>query len=72
MIANSVEVGDLVQVEPESDKVFGGAILTVTEVKSWGVQGYVFAPGHGYAYYRCNHGDYAHVGKTEWFYKENE
>jgi len=50
------EVDDIVQVSPGHDEAFGASMLVVTEVKSWGVQGYVQMPGKngtgGQAYYR--------------------
>lgn len=35
--------GSIVQIDPENstNTMFGGCLLVVTEVKSWGVQGYV-------------------------------
>ena len=33
--------GDVVQIDPAHDPVFGGAFMVVTEPKSWGAQGYV-------------------------------
>lgn len=33
--------GDVIQIDPLHDPMFGGAFLIVTEVKSWGVKGYV-------------------------------
>lgn len=39
-----IEVGDIVQVEP-SQKMFGGCMVVVTEVKDWGIQGYVQSAG---------------------------
>ena len=46
------EVDDIIQVSPSHDEGFGAALLVVSEVKSWGVQGYVQVPGRGQAYYR--------------------
>ena len=45
-------IDDVVQVSPTHDERFGGALLVVTEVMGWGVQGYVQMPGQGQAYYR--------------------
>ena len=53
-------VGELVQLNPETcrNRMFAGAIMTVTEPKPWGAQGYVQALGKdeqpgGQAYYRA-------------------
>lgn len=45
--------GEIVQINPEHDEVFGGMLMVVTEANQWGAQGYVQIPGSGEAYYRC-------------------
>ena len=62
-----IEVGDIVQVDP-SKEVFGGTMVVVTEVKSWGIQGYVQSAGvEGQAYIRLNFEDFeATGGKAIW------
>lgn len=52
---------DVVQLNPETvkNKMFAGCFLVVTELKNWGVQGYVQALGQGgqpggAAYYRAS------------------
>lgn len=56
---------DIVQLDPEHhthhDGFWAGALLVVTEVKSWGVQGYVRVPD-GAAHYRAKNGTFEHVG----------
>jgi hypothetical protein len=39
-----MNIGDIVQVNPEVD-VFGGCMVVVTELKPWGIQGYVQSAG---------------------------
>lgn len=39
-----MNVGDIVQVNPEVE-VFGGCMVVVTEIKPWGIQGYVQSAG---------------------------
>jgi hypothetical protein len=39
-----MNVGDIVQVNPEVE-IFGGCMVVVTELKSWGIQGYVQSAG---------------------------
>lgn len=69
MTATTLEVGQVVQLSPETcrNKMFGGCMMTVTEPKSWGAQGYVQALGEdgkmgGQAYYRANWEEMEHVG----------
>jgi hypothetical protein len=57
-----MKVGEIVQVNP-SNEVFGGCMVVVTEVKSWGVQGYVQSAGvPGQQYIRLKHEDYESTG----------
>ena len=56
------DVGDIVQVDP-SKEVFGGCMVVVTEVKSWGIQGYVQSAGvDGQQYIRLNFDDFETTG----------
>lgn len=65
-----IEVYDIVQLDPEEteNKMFAGCLMIVTEVKAWGVQGYVQALGEkgeapkGQAYYRAKSGTFAATG----------
>ena len=65
--------GQLVQLDPETTKnrMFAGCIMTVTEPKSWGAQGYVQALGTdgkpgGQAYYRASWAEMEPVGQAVW------
>lgn len=62
-----LQIGDIVQIAP-SVEVFGACMLVVTEVKSWGVQGYVQSAGvDGQQYVHVNHADFeATGGKAVW------
>jgi len=62
-----IEVGDIVQVDP-SKEVFGGCMVVVTEVKSWGIQGYVQSAGvEGQQYIRLSFEDFESTGgKAIW------
>ena len=62
-----IEVNDIVQVDP-SKAVFGGCMVVVTEVKAWGIQGYVQSAGvDGLQYIRLECQDYeATGGKAIW------
>lgn len=66
-----IKVGSVVQVDPEYDKLFAGCFLLVTELKSWGVQGFVAMPKSrdelpGAAYYRVAWENLAYIGQAEW------
>lgn len=63
----TIEIHDIVQVNPTYE-VFGGCMVVVTEVKSWGIQGYVQNAGQdGQAYIRLKHEDFeATGGKAQW------
>ena len=62
-----IEIGDIVQVDP-SKEMFGGCMVVVTEVKTWGVQGYVQSAGvDGKQYSRLNFEEvYITGGKAVW------
>ncbi len=60
---------DIVQINPETP-TFGGCFLVVTEVKDWGVMGYVSIPGGGEAYYRARHDQYEPVNAEAVWYVE--
>lgn len=62
-----IEIGDIVQVDP-SKEMFGGTLVVVTEVKNWGVQGYVQSAGvEGQAYIRLPFEDFETTGgKAVW------
>lgn len=67
-----LEIGDVVQIAPEcSNPMFGCCFLTVTEIKSWGVQGYVQGLGEdgkigGQAYMRLKWEEFEYAGKSVW------
>jgi hypothetical protein len=67
------ENSSVVQLNPETvgNPAFAGAMMVVTDLKSWGVQGYVQslgtrdAPG-GQAYYRAKWEEVEYVGEAVW------
>lgn len=67
---HSYELHEIVQVRPDFD-TFGGCLVVVTEVKSWGIQGYVQSAGvPGQQYIRLKHEDIAKTGgKAVWIVK---
>lgn len=42
-----VKPGDIVQIMQNDDRGFRGVLLIVSQVHSWGVQGYAIIPGSG-------------------------
>ena len=62
-----MKAGDIVQVRPELE-TFGGCMVVVTEVKTWGVQGYVQSAGvPGQQYIRLKSQDIESTGgKAVW------
>lgn len=58
--------GDIVQIDPDHDEIFGGCLMMVTEPGSWGAQGYFNIPGKGLAYYRATWEVMEKVGHAEW------
>jgi hypothetical protein len=61
-----VQPGDVVQIRPEHNPVFGGCVMIVEKVMHWGVSGYVDPPGHAWFPFRCPHGDFAVIGRAHW------
>jgi hypothetical protein len=63
-----LKIGDIVQIDPEHDEMFGACLMIVTEPKEWGAQGYVRVPGNegGNAFYRCKYENMELVGFAEW------
>ena len=66
-MTTKLSIGDVVQIDPAHDDVFGGCFMVVTEPKLWGAQGYCSTPGEkGLAYYRCPHESMELVGRAIW------
>lgn len=65
---NDYAVGDVVQIDPAYDPMFGGAFLVVTERQLWGVMGYAhpLVEGGGQAYYRVAFEHIEYVGRATW------
>ena len=68
-----VSNGDVLQIDPNNagNPMFAGCMLTVTEVKPWGVQGYVQTLGEngqigGQVYYREKWENLEKVGSAVW------
>lgn len=72
LAGRAVVADDIVQLSPDAkNPMFAGCLLVVTEVKTWGVQGYVQALGEhgqpgGQAYYRAEWDEVELVGRAAW------
>ena len=61
-MTQDLKVGDIVQVSPDIE-TFGGCMVVVTELKSFGIQGYVQSAGvPGQQYIRLNFSDFEPTG----------
>jgi hypothetical protein len=73
MQKRELEVGDIVQIDPEKHD-FGGCLMIVTEPKEWGAQGYLLMDKEitglcrfmGQAYIRLTWEKMEYVGHAEW------
>lgn len=71
---NKISAGDVVQINPDHDLHFGGCFMVVTEVRNWGLIGYVKPPGtSGLAYYRVPFinrtvvpPSFTYIGRADW------
>ena len=68
MNKRELRVGEVVQIDPEHDDVFGGCFMQVIEPKCFGAQGFVKVPGKdgGFAYYRVSFANMEPVGMATW------
>lgn len=68
MDKQELNIGDVVQINPEHDPVFGACLMTVTEPKPWGAMGYVQVPDEnddgGTVFYRCKFANMEYVGRA--------
>lgn len=75
MTPRDLEPGDVVQLSPDvGNPMFACCMMTVTEPKAWGAQGYVQMTGEygqsgGQAYYRATWDEMEYVGRAEWVVK---
>lgn len=63
--------GDIVQIDPDHDKMFGGKLMIVTEPKDWGAQGYfIDIATDQLAFYRVNHDHAEMCGHVKWMIRD--
>jgi len=78
MQKTELKAGDVVQIDPEHDPMFGGCFMVVTEPKSFGAQGAVLGPGangingSGIAYYRCAFEHMEPIGPAVWTFENTD
>lgn len=67
MTQDEIKVGDIVQVSPNKE-MFGACMVVVTELKSFGIQGYVQSAGvNGQQYIRLKFDEFESTGgKAVW------
>ena len=67
MTQDEIKVGDIVQVNPDKE-MFGACMVVVTELKSFGIQGYVQSAGvNGQQYIRLKFDEFESTGgKAVW------
>jgi hypothetical protein len=75
MEKRDLKIGDLLQIKREHK--FGGFLVVVTDIKSFGCQGYLMsaydfkaARYNGRAYVRVNFEEVEYVGHLEWIERE--
>ena len=69
------EVGDIFQINPEKNKRYGGCFIVATEIKEWGIQGYLcmdipdenVVRFKGLAFFRPKWDEIEFVGKAKWY-----
>jgi hypothetical protein len=66
MEPKQLKIGDIVQINPDHDPVFGRALMIVTEPKKFGAQGYMHGLDQGLAFYRCSFENMELVGHAIW------
>ena len=63
MKAEDAQVNDIVQII-NPDNQWYGCLLQITEVKTWGIQGFALIPCRGRAFYRVDYADIKFVGMS--------
>mgnify|MGYP001612868222 FL=1 len=62
----TIEIGDIVQADPDKTE-WGPSLVIITEIRSWGIQGYTHIPRGGDAFIRLKFCDFEPTGgKAVW------
>ena len=64
MIQDQVNVNSVVQINENNVDGWTGCLVQVTEIKTWGVQGYVQIPKGGPAHIRLNWNQIEYIGEA--------
>jgi hypothetical protein len=81
MEKRDLEVGDIVQINPENGRRWGGFLVVVTEPERWGCQGYIIwhtdfnavrIISSGKAFVRVKFEDIEYVGRMFWTHEDAE
>ena len=64
--SNAHLIGAVLQIAPEHSEMFGACFLQATEIKPWGVQGFVRVTGGGNAFVRVKWEHLAVIGMAVW------
>lgn len=81
MESRHLKIGDVVQINPENNEVWGGMLVVVTEPKEWGCQGYLMSHDDflairvkktGKAFVRVNFENIEFVGSLFWILEDKE
>lgn len=60
-----INTGSVVQINESGQQGWVGCYVTVTELKTWGIQGFVQIPmQEGQAYIRLKTGEYDYIGEA--------
>ena len=62
----ALPIGAVLQISPDHGETFAACFLQVTEVKPWGVQGFVRVPGGGNAFVRVRWEHLEPIGMAVW------
>lgn len=75
-------VGMVYQINPDMDELYGGQFIVATEIKDWGIQGYLLLDKPyeglvrlvktGQAFIRCKWEKIAPIGDAEWFIDDRD
>lgn len=61
-----VKYGDVVQINPLADQIFGGSFIFVQEARKWGCIGFIQIPGRGRSYVRRKWEEVDYIGQAVW------
>jgi len=69
---NNVAYGDIVQLNPRKNEMFGGCLVFVTDVRAWGVKGYIPMPDQNKVCLNLRWDDFEYCGQAHFMTEEKE